>query len=322
MGGSSFSTDFYEERARARAATNTPVFKHDEDVRTGKVSTALHEALDPSKLKGGVREARDSAAHPNSVPILFMLDVTGSMSSVPKIVQSKLGKLMTTILTKGYLADPQILFAAIGDANSDKVPLQVGQFESGLEMEDDLSRFFLEGGGGGQSPPTESYELGFLFAARHTVSDAWEKRNKKGYLFMTGDERAYPEATPHAIHKAFGGERPATGISTETLIAECKERYHVFFLIPGGTSHGNSPALRAYWDGLIGAENVLRMEDANDVCNIVADTIGRMEGAAVPKPLTTPADPAPAATPADPDAAATKARVDAAKATGAKTARL
>ena len=139
---------------------------------------------------------------------------------------------------------------------------------------------------------------------------------------MTGDERAYPEATPHAIYKAFGGERPSTGISTASLVAECKERYHVFFLIPGGTSHGNSPDLRAYWEGLVGAENVLRMEDASQVCDIVADTIGRMEGAAVIRPVdTTPTDPA-SATPADPAAAAAKAKVDAAKAKGSKTARL
>ena len=105
MGGGSWSSTVHEERAKARAVTNTPVFTHDADVRAGKVQSALHPDLDPSKLKNGVREARDSAAHPNSVPIIFALDETGSMSRVPHVVQSKLGGLMTTILTKGILAD-------------------------------------------------------------------------------------------------------------------------------------------------------------------------------------------------------------------------
>src|SRR5208282_1274388 len=199
MGGSNWSTDHYEDRARVRAATNAPVFKHHDDVKTGKVSTALHAALDPSKLKNNVREARDSVAHPNSVPVIFGLDVTGSMHHVPGVIQGKLGQLMTTLLTKGILADPQICFVAIGDSDTDRVPLQVGQFESGLEMEDDLTKFYLEGGGGGTGE--EGYEMALYFATRHVVTDAWDKRQKRGYLFLTGDEMAYSEATPHAIHR-------------------------------------------------------------------------------------------------------------------------
>ena len=60
------------------------------------------------------------------------------------------------------------MFGAIGDATCDRVPLQVGQFESDNRMDDDLGRIVLEGGGGGQQ--TESYELAMYFMARHTVA--------------------------------------------------------------------------------------------------------------------------------------------------------
>ena len=53
----------------------------------------------------------------------------------------------------------------------------MGQFESGNEIEDDLSRIFLEGGGGGQQ--TESYELALYFLARKTKTDCFEQRTHR-----------------------------------------------------------------------------------------------------------------------------------------------
>lgn len=32
------------------------------------------------------------------------------------------------------------------------------------------------------------------FIARHTAIDCWEKHGCKGYLFLIGDEMAYPRA--------------------------------------------------------------------------------------------------------------------------------
>ena len=40
---------------------------------------------------------------------------------------------------------------------------------------------------------TESYELAMYFMARHTALDCHEKRGKRGYLFIIGDEMAYPQ---------------------------------------------------------------------------------------------------------------------------------
>ena len=56
---------------------------------------------------------------------------------------------------------------------------------------EDLGKLFLEGGGGGQL--TESYELAMYFMARHTSIDCHEKRGKRGYLFIIGDEMPYPK---------------------------------------------------------------------------------------------------------------------------------
>ena len=94
------------------------------------------------------------------------------------------------------------MFGAIGDATCDRAPLQVGQFESDNRMDDDLSRILLEGGGGGQK--TESYELAMYFMARHTATDCYDKRGKRGYLFMIGDEMAYPRVKRAEVAAVIG----------------------------------------------------------------------------------------------------------------------
>src|SRR5207248_11612586 len=112
----------------------------------------------------------DSDAHPTSRAVAVLFDVTGSMRTVPKILQANLPRLMNLLIRKGYLDHPQILVGAVGDATCDRAPLQVGQFESGIEIEEDLAKLYLEGGGGPSI--TESYELALSFLAHHTSLDS------------------------------------------------------------------------------------------------------------------------------------------------------
>lgn len=126
---------------------------------TNKYAEGLASGLHPQMdIAGKIRESRDSVEHPESLAIAVIFDVTGSMGSVPRVLQTKLGALMRLLIQKGYVAHPQVLFGIVGDAYTDSVPLQIGQFESGLEMDDELGKFYLEGGGGGQVH--ETYELG------------------------------------------------------------------------------------------------------------------------------------------------------------------
>lgn len=275
MGSSYWSDDYYKDRTDYRKATSTPTFAHDAAVKSGTAKSALHDKMNP---KGVVRESRDSAEHPNTVPIMVFFDDTGSMGSIPAQMQTKLPGLMALLLRKGYVQDPQVLFGAVGDYFADKVPLQVGQFESGIEMDDDLTRIFIEGGGGGQV--RESYQNVFYFAARHTISDAWEKRNKKGYLFITGDENAFNSSTKKEIEEIFGDNIETPEISTRELVTMAQERYHVFYLIPTRASHGRDPAIQGYWKDLLGAENVLLLDDADTVCEAIGLAIGLVEGTA------------------------------------------
>jgi hypothetical protein len=178
------------------------------------------------------------------------------------------------LLRKGYVADPQILFGAIGDATCDAVPLQVGQFESDNRMDEHLENIFLEGGGGGQR--TESYELAMYFVARHTEIDCWDKRGHKGYLFIIGDEMAYSFVDWGQVKK-YIGDGLQQDIPTAEIVKELQKRYHVFYILPQAATYGGDSKILGFWRKLLG-QNVLELEASEAVCETIALTIGMMEG--------------------------------------------
>ncbi len=272
MGSSSWSTDAYTEAARLRKKAGKSDFAYNDSVRASR-KWEIHPSLDPKGVK--FRESRDSASHSRSNAISVLFDETGSMGSIPRIFQQKLAELMKVLLVKGYIQDPQILFGAFGDATCDRIALQVGQFESGIEMDEHLRNIVLEGGGGGTCH--ESYELALYFLARHTSIDCWEKRGRKGYAFLIGDEMAYPVVNKQQVEKHIG-DRLQESISLRQIIAEVERRYHFFFIFPCNAAHGKNVQVQDFWRDLLG-QRVIFLEDENAVSETIALTIGLTEDA-------------------------------------------
>jgi hypothetical protein len=268
MGSGRWSTDVYTAAANYRTASGTSAFAYSD----GGAREA-HPALDPKGV--GKRESRDSAEHPFSTPIAVLFDVTGSMGGVPRTLQTKLPQLLGLLTRKGYATDPHILFGAVGDATCDRVPLQIGQFESDNRMDDDLARIVLEGGGGGQK--TESYELAMYFMARHTALDSVEKRGRRGYLFLIGDEMPYPRVSPREVKKVIGDDL-GEPIGIEQIIAEVRRSFDVYYLIPTAAGWGGDREILERWRGLLG-QNVLELDDLDAVCETIALTVGLGEDA-------------------------------------------
>jgi hypothetical protein len=271
MGGTSWSDEHYSQRAQLRAAQGVDTFAYSKATSAApKDQQKAHPSLEPNGVK--MRESRDSAEHPESNAVIVLFDVTGSMGEVPKTIQKKLPSLMGLLLRKAYLTDPAIMIGAIGDAYTDRVPLQIGQFESGIEIENDLTNLYLEGNGGGQVH--ESYELGMYFAARHTVMDCFEKRQKKGYLFIIGDEQPYDVSRSQV--KTIIGDDIESDIPVRQILAELQERYNVFFILPRMTHYWDDSRVNSKWRELLG-ERFLKIEDPESVCELIAATIGLCE---------------------------------------------
>ena len=272
MGGSNWDDTAYSSRVSSNKAAHGTAFVHHKAVSSGAVAKAAHKDMDPKGII--VRESRDSDAHPQSNAIAIGLDVTAS-NSAAQVIHEKLPTLMGLLTRKNYIPHPQIMFSAIGDATCDSVPLQVGQFESGAEMEGDLSKIYMEGGGGGQM--TESYELYAHFMLRHTAIDCMEKRNKRGYIFIFGDEKCYPQVKSQEVNNIIGGGAEAN-VPTETVFNELRKKFNVFFVLPEESYHGHDQSVIDHWAGLVSREHVLLLKDANAAAELIATQIGLCEG--------------------------------------------
>ncbi len=263
MGSGRWSRDVYTAAEDYRASTGRSAFAYSDSG-----ARRAHPELDPKGVF--MRESRDSDEHPVTTPIVVMFDVTGSMGNVPRVLQTKLPQLLGLLTRKGYAIDPQIMFGAIGDATCDRVPLQVGQFESDNRMDEDLARIVLEGGGGGQK--RESYELAMYFLARHVLTDSLVQRQRKGYVFLIGDELPYRNVRPHEVRQVIGDELREP-IPVESIVAELKRKFEVFFILPSAASHGGDREVLDTWRGLLG-QNVLELDDLDAVCETIALTVG------------------------------------------------
>lgn len=224
-----------------------------------------HPLMNPKGVR--VRECRDSAEHPQSLGIVFALDVTGSMGDIPRLLATQQLPKFMKVLEDCKVSDPQLLFTAVGDATSDTAPLQVGQFESTAELMDQwLTWSYLEGGGGGTGQ--ESYELALYFLALHTEMDCWVKRQKRGYLFMTGDENPYPILSRH-VAEAVTGDHLDDDLKVEEVVAEVQRTFTPFFIIPDRQRRGRCERT---WRDLLG-DHVLCMDAPADICFVTAGAL-------------------------------------------------
>jgi hypothetical protein len=261
MGYGAYSAEAHEAMTTARAhAPKEKVF----------TATSCHPAMNPHGVKA--RESRDSADHPQSTAIVFALDVSGSMGDIPHALATKTLPAFMRALGDAGVPDPQVLFMAIGHAVSDRAPLQVGQFESTAELMDQwLTRLYLEGGGGGGN---ESYELGMYFAARHTATDCWEKRGKRGYFFITGDEPPNPGVVAEHVQRLIGETLPAD-LPLADVVTELQEKWEPFYLIP---DPGRAQQVERAWRNVLG-DRVLCMRRPQDTSHVAAGAVALLEGA-------------------------------------------
>jgi len=261
MGGTRYDMDARFDRARKAGYGS----KSAGEIFTQNAKRMAHESMNPKGVS--FRESRDSEVHPNSVPIILGLDVTGSMGHIPhELIKEGLPKLMGGII-QGGVPDPALLFLGIGDHEYDNYPLQVGQFESGDEELDMwLTRTYIESGGGGNAG--ESYLLAWYFAAFHTRTDAFEKRNQKGILFTVGDEPCLKKLPASAVREIMGaGQQTYTH---HELLEEARKRYEVYHI---SVLHSDQ-AMRADrgWKELLG-QNCLSIADHREIPNVIKGII-------------------------------------------------
>lgn len=186
-------------------------------------AVGMPEKFDPQFIN--MRESRDNDDHPNSTPVIIGLDVTGSMGYLSaEIAKNGLHETMMKIYSTNPIEDPQLMFAAIGDV-TDRAPLQVTQFESDIRIAEQLLELWLEGRGG-DAP--EDFELLWYFADKHTVTDNYEKRKKKGYLFTIGDADVHATVSQNDINRIF--KDSGCDLNSKNIAKKASEKYELMHI--------------------------------------------------------------------------------------------
>ena len=206
MGWGSWTTSSYTAAVRSMGFSTATAMANS-SVQEVYKSNYLDPLLNPKKV---IRECCDTEEHPNTLPIILALDVTGSMGNAATTCAGKLDEIMTNLYSK--VKDVEFLMMGIGDLACDSAPIQASQFESDVRILDQTTKIYFEGGGGGNS--YESYTAAWYFGLNNTKLDCW-KRGKKGVIITLGDEPLNPYLPGRALSETLGCS--AQDIDTEDL---------------------------------------------------------------------------------------------------------
>lgn len=220
MGGGSWTTLAYNSRLKSRGITSADSIMS-MDTNQYYESRNLSPVLNPKNV---TRECCDSEEHPNTIPVILALDVTGSMGNSAKACAAKLNEIMTSLYEK--VDDIQFMTMAIGDFSYDRAPLQVSQYESDIRILEQMDQIYFEGGGGGNS--FESYTAAWYFALRHTKLDC-HNRGKKGIIISLGDESLNPYLPRWAVENIIG-DKLQGDVDTKDLYREVTEKFDVYHI--------------------------------------------------------------------------------------------
>ena len=225
-------------------------------------SRRLEECLNPRRV---LRECCDSTEHPETIPVILALDVTGSMGETAVEVAKNINAVMTRMYKE--VKDIEFMIMGIGDLACDHAPIQISQFESDIRIAEQLDKVYFEFGGGGNS--YESYTAAWYMGARHCKLDCWN-RGKRGIIITMGDEQLNPYLPKADLIDATGDELQAD-IETKDLYEEVIKKFDVYHI---DVDHRWSrdpeitPTWRAYLD-----EDHYKSVKTNDVTNTIVDII-------------------------------------------------
>ena len=147
MGGGTWTTSAYKDYVKTTRGIADVNCITTSSVNQFYNARSIDPALNPNGVK--FRECRDSEEHPNTIPIILGLDVTGSMGSACAAVARQLDKIITGLYED--VKDVEFMVMGIGDFAYDHAPRQVSQFESDVRFCDQHGKIWFERGGGGNS---------------------------------------------------------------------------------------------------------------------------------------------------------------------------
>ena len=225
-------------------------------------ATCVDPVLNP---RGVTRECRDSDEHPNTLPVILALDVTGSMGEAAVEVAKKLNTIMTKLYDEGN--DIEFMIMGIGDLYCDAGPIQISQFESDIRIAEQLDKVWFEFGGGGND--SESYTAAWYMGSRHCDLDCWG-RGQKGIIITMGDERCNPWLPQNALERVTGDTLQGS-IETKDLYKEVTEKFNVYHIqVEHSSRIWDKEGIRKSWSFIGDHYREANMDNiANEIVDII-----------------------------------------------------
>lgn len=266
MGGGAWTTTAYCNYVSSTIGIDDISNLSAKSVNQFYTANKMDPALNPKGVK--IRECRDSEEHPNTIPIILALDVTGSMGSACAAVARQLDKIITGLYED--VKDVEFMVMGIGDFAYDAAPLQVSQFESDVRICDQLSKIWFERGGGGNT--FESYTAAWYFALNHTDLDCW-KRGKKGIIITMGDEPLNPYLPGKVFDRVFG--YASQDIDTVELYQQVIEKYDIYHIIitdPESSGWRYLDQDKKTWGKLLDGQHLFA-KNSNELPEVIHDIV-------------------------------------------------
>jgi len=221
MGSGKFTRESFAKYSRSLG--------RDYDEHSGRVkgqtytSRKLDQSLDPRYFT--VRECANSEEHPNTIPVILALDVTGSMGEACNETAAALGVIITNLFNK--IKDVEFCVMGIGDLAYDEAPVQMSQFESDIRIAEALDKVYIEKGGGGNT--FESYTAAWYMGLKRTKLDCYDKQGRKGIIITMGDEPLNPYLPVTTLNVATNAKEQAN-VETPELYRQASEKFDIYHI--------------------------------------------------------------------------------------------
>jgi hypothetical protein len=204
--------------------------------------------------------------------LIIEMDATGSMKKWPAEIFKRLPLLYQDAVKYLGSDDLEILFMVVGDAKTDRRPLQVARFGRGPELDDILVSFDLDhcdGGGNGG----ESHELAAIYL--HERVDTSVARNV--HAFFITDEPPFGRVDPAECWGHLGFALKSELVGTDAIFRSLRRRMHVHAILCETGSYDPEPII-ARWKELVGEEGVIRLDDNRRAVDVMLGTLATLTG--------------------------------------------
>jgi len=209
-------------------------------------------------------------------PVIIGVDGTGSMQTWPAEIFDRLPLLYTTLAK--YQLDPAtkesrvaLSFGVIGDAASDKWPVQISDFGKGVTLDTYLKALKPEGGGG--PGIRESYEL----FAQYLDTNVSTPKAVSPFLILMGDEKFYEQVDPTQA-KTFLGTDIGQPRDSRELWRSLAQRFDIYLLRKSYA--GRDEEIRSQWDAVLAPQHIIPVDDPARVVDVAIGLIAQRWGQA------------------------------------------